>query len=141
MTTSLPCTFDDNGNTLTDSLRTNTWDSQNRLVQCVKGGTTSDFLYGADGNRRQTSVTTGGTTTVRKNVLDNGMMIWELDANNVSKATYLQGASGAVYRREDSTSRQTLQYAAALLFIGYDIRKEGYSNDYTDIETARRPPQ
>jgi len=40
-------------------------------------------------------------TTTRKNVLDNGMMIRELDSTGVSKATYLQGASGAVYRRED----------------------------------------
>jgi len=76
-------------------------DSQNRLVSCAKGATTSAFLCGADGLRRQTSVTTGGTTTVRKNVLDNGMMIRELDGAGVAKTTYLQGASGAVYRRED----------------------------------------
>jgi len=28
-----------------DGVRTNTWDSQNRLVQCVKGGTTTAFQY------------------------------------------------------------------------------------------------
>jgi len=78
--------------------------SQNRLVSCVKGATTSNFLYGADGLRRQTSVTTGGTTTTRKNVLDNGMMVRELDSAGVAKTTYLQGASGAVYRREDFTN-------------------------------------
>jgi len=36
-----------NGNTLSGGGRTNTWDSQNRLVQCVNGANTSSFVYGA----------------------------------------------------------------------------------------------
>ena len=33
-----------------------TWDSQNRLVQCVNGANTSSFVYGADGIRKQSTV-------------------------------------------------------------------------------------
>jgi hypothetical protein len=106
-TTTVAYTNDQNGNVLTDGVRTNTWDSQNRLVQCVKGGITSQFLYGADGNRRQTSVNNGTTTTVRKNVLDNGMLLRELDGST-SAATYFQGASGPVYRRNDSITGQPI---------------------------------
>ena len=39
---------DPNGNVLTDGARANTWDSENRLVSCVKGTKTSSFLYGAN---------------------------------------------------------------------------------------------
>jgi len=47
---------------LTDtSGRVNTWDSQNRLVSCTKGGVTSSFTYGADGLRRSSTV--NGITT------------------------------------------------------------------------------
>ena len=33
-----------------------TWDSQNRMVSCTKGGVTSTYTYGADGLRRQSTV-------------------------------------------------------------------------------------
>lgn len=45
-------TNDADGNTLTGGGRTNTWDSQNRLTQCVTGSHTSAYTYGADGLRR-----------------------------------------------------------------------------------------
>jgi YD repeat-containing protein len=45
------------GNTLTGGGRTNTWDSQNRLVTCVNGSNSSSFVYGADGLRRQSTTT------------------------------------------------------------------------------------
>jgi hypothetical protein len=43
---------DANGNTLTGGGRTNTWDGQNRLTQCVYNSTTTTHTYGADGLRR-----------------------------------------------------------------------------------------
>jgi hypothetical protein len=52
-----------NGNTLTGGGRTNTWDSANRLVQCVNGTTTSTFTYAADGIRHRSVV--NGTTFMR----------------------------------------------------------------------------
>jgi hypothetical protein len=54
-------TSDANGNTLSDGQRTNTWDSQNRLVSCTSGVSgslqTSAFTYGSDGLRRRGVVT------------------------------------------------------------------------------------
>ena len=92
-----PYTNDFNGNTLTGGGRTNTWDSQNRLRQCVYGGTVSQFTYGSDGLRRASNV----NGTIRKYMLDNGMMVRETDANGVSQATYLAGLRGPEYRRDD----------------------------------------
>ena len=45
-------TSDPDGNTLSGGGRTNSWDSQNRLVSCIVGGNTSASKYGADGLRR-----------------------------------------------------------------------------------------
>ncbi len=41
-----PHVNDLNGNTLPGGGRLSTWDSQNRLVQCVSGGNTTQFVYG-----------------------------------------------------------------------------------------------
>ena len=87
------------GNTLTGGGRTNTWDSQNRLVQCVNGTTTSTFKYGADGLRRQ--MTSGGTTTDYG--MDGQSVVRELRGGSVY-ATYLNGASGPMYRRDASNN-------------------------------------
>ena len=92
-----PYTNDFNGNTLAGGGRTNTWDSQNRLRQCVYGATVSQFTYGSDGLRRTSNV----NGTIRKYILDNGMMVRETDANGVSQATYLAGLRGPEYRRDD----------------------------------------
>jgi RHS repeat-associated protein len=77
--------------------RANIWDSQNRLRQCVYGGTVSQFTYGSDGLRRTSNV----NGTIRKYMLDNGMMVRETDGNGVSQATYLAGLRGPEYRRDD----------------------------------------
>ena len=92
-----PYTNDFNGNTLTGGGRVNTWDSQNRLRQCVYGTTVSQFTYGSDGLRRTSNV----NGTIRKYMLDNGMMVRETDTNGVSQATYLAGLRGPEYRRDD----------------------------------------
>lgn len=91
-------TNDADGNTLTGGGRTNTWDSQNRLVQCVNGANTSSFVYGADGLRRQSTV--NGTTT--DFVLDNSMFVRERNhGTGGNTATYLVGGRGPEYRRDD----------------------------------------
>ena len=100
-------TNDLNGNTLTGGGRTNTWDSQNRLLQCVYNGNTSTFTYGADGLRRK-SVVNG---TISHTLYDNTMPVREQRHvnNNPSQAlfnyaTYLIGARGPEYRRDDVNS-------------------------------------
>ena len=47
-------TNDTNGNTLTGGGRSNTWDGQNRLTQCVYGGTTTNHIYGNNELRYRT---------------------------------------------------------------------------------------
>ncbi len=91
-----------NGNTLSGGGRVNTWDSQNRLVQCVFGGNTSQFVYGADGLRR-TSIVNGNPVHY---VLDSGMMVREMAPSCqtlIPKATYLIGPRGPEYRYDHQT--------------------------------------
>ena len=85
-------TNDADGNTLTGGGHTNTWDSQNRLVTCLNGATTSSFVYGSDGIRRQATITMGGTTTVTDSVLDNSMLVREQRAGS-NFATYFVGCA------------------------------------------------
>ncbi len=87
-------TNDANGNTLTGGGRTNTWDGQNRLTQCVYNGTTTTHTYGSDGLRRRT--VEGATTT--DYVLDGQGVVRTL-VNNVVDRTYLHGARGPEYER------------------------------------------
>ena len=98
---------DANGNTLTGGGRTNTWDCENRLIQCTKGLNTSTFTYGADGLRRSRTVTNSGTSDTTYYALDGQSVVREMKRNSqnqlVNKATYLTGASGPVYRRDDVT--------------------------------------
>jgi hypothetical protein len=83
-------------NTLTGAGRTNTWDSQNRLVQCAYNGTTTTSTY-ASGGLRHRSVVGANTTDY---VLDQTMLVREL-LNGMVKATYLVGPRGPEYRRDD----------------------------------------
>jgi len=90
--------------TLTDtSGRMMTWDSQNRMASCTKGGVTSTYTYGADGLRR--SSTASGITTYY--VYDGQTMIREMKKSAqtgalFSTATYFQGPRGSEYRRDDT---------------------------------------
>ena len=85
----------------------NAWDSQNRLVFCTLGGSTSTYKYGADGLRRQK--TANGMTT--DYAYDGTMMVREGHASSGSltpatvTATYFQGASGPCYRRDDTQTQ------------------------------------
>jgi len=81
---------------LTGGGRTNTWDSQNRLVQCAYNGTTTTNTYACDGLRHRSVV--GANTT--DYVLDQSMQVREL-LNGTVKATYLVGPRGPEYGRDD----------------------------------------
>ena len=96
---------DADGNTLSGNGRTNTWDSQNRLVSCILNGTTSTYKYGADGLRRQstkngvsTDFAYNGTMMVREGRASGGSL-----TSSTVTATYLIGARGPEYRRDDTT--------------------------------------
>ena len=99
-------TNDLNGNQITGAGRTNTWDSQNRLVQCVYGNTTSQFTYGPDGLRRCSTV----NGVVTNYVLDNSMMVRETNNGGFAQATYLIGPRGPEYRRTDVGTPQTVAW-------------------------------
>ncbi len=100
-------TNDTDGNTLSDGTRANTWDSQNRLISCTAGGTTSTYTYGSDGLRR-TSTVNGRTTYY---VYDGTMLVREMQQNAQgvlqSMATYLNGPRGPEYRRDDTQAEGT----------------------------------
>ena len=70
---------DADSNTLVGNGRTNAWDSQNRLVSCLIGGTTTAYKYGADGLRRQASK--NGVSTDYAN--DGSMLVREGQAKTV----------------------------------------------------------
>ena len=97
---------DADGNTLSGGGRTSTWNSQNRLVSCIIGGSTNTYKYGADGLRRQK--TANGATT--DYAYDGSMMVREGRAAGgiltpaTVTATYLIGPQGPAYRRDDTQS-------------------------------------
>ena len=77
------------------------------MTQCVDSGTnsTSSYVYGAYGLRRQATVTANGTATTTNTIYDATMPVQETTYNsatgqNVLSATYFQGAQGPVYRRD-----------------------------------------
>ncbi len=82
-------TNDWNGNTLAGGGRTNTWDSQNRLVQTMYNGVTSSFTYGSAGLRR--SAAAGGVTT--HYVLD-GQNVVQGHSGGALVGSYLYGPRG-----------------------------------------------
>ena len=71
------------------------------MTQCVFNGTTSQFTYAADGIRHR-SVVNGVTTDF---ALDASMFVREM-RNGASTATYLGGARGPEYRRDDVAGMQ-----------------------------------
>ncbi|MGI4791253.1 MAG: RHS repeat-associated core domain-containing protein [Janthinobacterium lividum] len=103
-------TNDADGNTLTGGGRTNTWDSQNRLVSCAYNGSTTTNTYGADGLRRSSTV--NGVTTYY--VYDGQTLIREMQKNPTTgalfnTATYLTGPRGPEYRRDDTLQEKDSQ--------------------------------
>ena len=71
-------------------------------MQCITAVNTSNFVYGADGIRRQSMV--NGTTT--DFIVDNSLFIRERNhATGVNLVTYLVGFRGPEYRRDDVTNQ------------------------------------
>ncbi len=95
-------TNDANGNQLTGGGRENTWDSQNRLRQCVAGGVTTTYTYGSDGLRR--SQTRNGVTT--RFILDGDTVAQEwvdADSDGIIDPNETVTYFGNSFRRDDST--------------------------------------
>ncbi|NLI00415.1 MAG: hypothetical protein GX446_13100 [Chthonomonadales bacterium] len=89
----------------------------NQLVQCVSGGNTSQFVYGADGLRR-TSIVNGNPV---HSVLDSGMMVREPRAEGQelrASTTYLIGPRGPEYRPAKLRAEGQELRASATYLIG-----------------------
>lgn len=104
------------GNTLTGGGRTNTWDSQNRLVKCITGTgasqKTSTFTYGSDGLRRTMNVQTGDVASTAqysetRYILDSTNVVQEQTRQKSgsggswtawASVNYLMGPSGPLAR-------------------------------------------
>jgi len=75
-------TSDADGNTLTGGGRTNTWDSQNRLVSCAYGSSTITSTYGADGLRHYCTANSIATDSIATDFAYDGQtMIREMEIN------------------------------------------------------------
>ena len=83
-------TYDGNGNTLSDGLRTYQWDAENRLVKITQGTNVYEFIY--DGFFRRVAEKLNGTIT--KRLLWNGTQIAEQrdsTGGTVQRQYYTQG--------------------------------------------------
>ncbi len=112
---------DPNGNVQSDTtrsnaLRSNAWDSENRLRQSGVGTKTSTFTYGADGLRRTMTVSDSATPANNLSktfLLDSGMQVAERQNTGATattptisdplSVTYLQGARGPECMREEGS--------------------------------------
>ena len=134
---------DADGNTLSGGGRTMSWDSENRMTQCVDRGTnsTSIYDYGADGLHRQAIVTANGTTTTTNTIYDATMPVEETTYNsatgqNVLSATYFQGAHDHVYRRDGYNNVSWYVYDG----LGSVVEEVSPSGIVTASRKVRRVP-
>jgi RHS repeat-associated protein len=98
-------TNDLNGNTLTGGGRTNLWDSENRLVQCTANGNKCQYVYGADGLRRQQTVTDSTGVHTTNFMLDGNMNVEDVrlptsNGDPEKVETYVTGPRGPECRIE-----------------------------------------
>jgi RHS repeat-associated protein len=112
-------TNDSNGNTLTGGGRTNTWDGQNRLIECTFGTTTTSHTYGTDGLRRRTVQGTNTTDFV----LD-GQNVVRTFLNGQLDKTYLHGPRGPEYERAGSNAPVWYLYDGLGSVLG-TVREDG----------------
>ena len=134
---------DADGNPLSGGGRTMSWDSENRMTQCVDRGTnsTSIYDYGADGLHRQAIVTANGTTTTTNTIYDATMPVEETTYNsatgqNVLSATYFQGAHDHVYRRDGYNNVSWYVYDG----LGSVVEEVSPSGIVTASRKVRRVP-
>ena len=79
-------TYDFDGNMLTRDGWTQTWDSENRIIQTVKGNTKLEFSYDYMGRRIEKKVFENNILISHyRFVYDNYKLVEELDALNESK--------------------------------------------------------
>ena len=100
--------YDTNGNTLSDGLRTYQWDAEDRLVKITQGANVYEFIY--DGFSRRVAEKTNGTTTRR--------LLWD-------------GTQIADHRASDGTSIQRRYYSEGEQRIGgTDAGNYYYTRDH-----------
>ena len=125
-------TFDANGNTLSDGLRTYQWDAENRLVKITQGANIYEFIY--DGFFRRVAEKLNGA--VIKRFLWNGFQIAEQrDAagTTIKKRYYPQGeqrlnssdAGNYFYSRDHLGSIREMTDSTATVRVRYDYDPYG----------------
>jgi RHS repeat-associated protein len=86
-------TYDANGNLTSDGTSTFTYDVENRLVQAVKGATTTNLIYDPLG--RLVEYNQGTSASTRRFVYDGDAIINELNGDNALAERYLHGSNAA----------------------------------------------
>ena len=125
-------TFDGNGNTLSDGLRTYQWDAENRLVKITQGSNVYEFIY--DGFFRRVAEKLNGNLT--KRLLWNGTHIAEqrdTAGTTIQRQYYSQGekriggadAGTYYYTRDHLGSIRELTDSTATVRARYDYDPYG----------------
>ena len=125
-------TYDGNGNTLSDGLRTYQWDAENRLVKITQGANVYEFTY--DGLSRRVAEMLNGTLTKRW-VWDGTQIAEQRDAtgSTVQRQYYSQGekriggtdAGNYYYTRDHLGSIREMTDSAATVRARYDYDPYG----------------
>jgi RHS repeat-associated protein len=108
-------TYDANGNTLTDGLRTTTWDAKNRLKTVTRNGTTTRWDYDYRDRRVREYSYTAGTTSGSTYTTPSKLYIWSgtdiiqerSGANAITRTHYMGGFSDGA-TATSGTKYQTL---------------------------------
>lgn len=146
-------TWDDNGNLLSDGIRTYAWDAENRPIRITQGNTTYTFAYNAVGQR--VSETRNGTLQKRWIWAGGAQPAEERDASNaVTKRFFpqgeIQGATKFYYSRDhlgsirevtDSTAATVASYTydawgKRTLLAGTDLATFSFTGHYENKEIA-----
>ena len=125
-------TYDGNGNTLSDGLRTFQWDAENRLVKITQGANVYEFTY--DGLSRRVAEKLNGTLT--KRWVWNGSQIAEqrdATGSTVQRQHYSQGekriggtdAGNYYYTRDHLGSIREMTDSTAAVRARYDYDPYG----------------
>ena len=125
-------TYDVNGNTLSDGLRTFQWDAENRLVKVTKGTNTWEFVY--NGLSQRVAEKLNGNVT-RRWVLDGAEIVEEraADGTTVQRRFYPEGeqrlggadAGSYYYSRDHLGSIREVTDSTRTLRARYDFDPYG----------------
>jgi RHS repeat-associated protein len=143
--------YDANGNTLVDGIRTMAWDEANRLKSVLKGGATTSFTYGPDGARasKTTNFTGASVTTnyygaeaeeksgVYTRYPHMDVMVESSGGTNTVKFLHRDHlASVRVITKMDGTIQEAMRYAAFGEPKVVSTISKGYINERVDPETG-----